>query len=454
VTIKPIKTFEQAQKFLLALPKSGGVVFRAGFGLARARQLFDLLGNPEEHCPVIHIAATSGKGSIAYTVDALLKAAGKKTGLHVSPHVADIRERMLINGQPISEREFCELANQIADCLPTMEASELGAPTYFEATVAMAYLAFQKHGVDYAITETGLGGTYDATNLINRKDKLAIIGQIGLDHVSILGDTLEAIAEQKAGIIQEDNLALVLYQEPKVNKVISARANQVGANLEFFERPKRVQHVHVSDGGTIYNFKSKPWIWRELKVGLIGAHQATNTGLALQAVQLIAQRDGLTLSEQSARHTLSSLRIPARFEIKHFRDGQKSTSKTVIVDGAHNPQKMESVARAIKQAYPGRHVTVLMAMKEDKDCLATIQELKPVSQTYITTSFFTREQDYVNMSMDPKLLAATIEQLGSKAKAILDPQEALKAALEMTKDILLVTGSFYFIGEIYKELPS
>jgi dihydrofolate synthase/folylpolyglutamate synthase len=211
---------------------------------------------------------------------------------------------------------------------------------------------------------------------------------------------------------------------------------------------KTVQHIHLSDRGTVFNLKLKPWIWRELRLGAIGRHQAINAGLALKAVQTVALRDGFELGEADARHTLSDLRIPARFEVR------AAGKKTIIVDGAHNPQKMQSVVEAVKTLYPNRHVSTLIAMKENKDVPATLRELKSISHDYIVTSFFSKEQDFVNLSADPGTLAATISTLGGTATIVKDSHQAFTAALAQTQDILLVTGSFYFIGEIYKELPN
>lgn len=425
---------------------------------------FDLLNNPQNTRPAIHIAGTSGKGSVAYTIEALLRAAGKTTGLTVSPHVADIRERMQINGQFISEAEFVELAQKVALAAEQMRMTSHGSPTYFEAVTAMAFLAFEKNQVDYAIVETGLGGTYDTTNLIQRDDKLAIITQIGLDHTAILGETIEAIADQKAGIIQPGTKALALSQESGVRSQFVKRAKEVKADLELFVPGKHVQHTHLSKDGTTFNLKLKPWIWRELKVGLIGKHQSINAGLAIRAVQILAERDGFDLGETEARSALSNLRIPARFEIRRLRkvEPSNSTSRSsdatyegstlVIIDGAHNPQKMQPIAQIIKEILPGKDVTVLIAMKEDKDYGATLEILKPIASRFVTTSFFSTSSDLAGLAEDPEKLAGAIIDMGKEVTIISDPHKALKKALSETKDVLLVTGSFYFIGEIYADL--
>ncbi len=360
--LRPVRSLAEAQQLLYRhIPKTTKAAFRGADGLERSRYFFDLLGNPQDAIPAIHIAGTSGKGSIAYITASLLQAAGHNVGLHVSPHVYDLRERMMINGGLISEAELCAHLNAILLVIESMSLTQYGSPTYFEVTLALAYLAFKHHKVAYVVVETGIGGTFDSTNTITRQDKLAVLAQIGIDHSGVLGKTISQISSQKAGIIQPQNHAIALWQSPAARSTFESRALNINAELEYFRPQQSLNKIRSTPNGTTFDLDLGDWNWSTILLSLYGKHQAWNTGLAIRAVQYLGRRDEFELIESSARTALSKLAIPARFEIKTVKD------KTIVLDGAHNPQKFRSLLAALKSTFPDRHFTFLIAMTDTKD---------------------------------------------------------------------------------------
>ena len=439
-----VHTMTEAERFLFQeLPKSPRQVFRGQAGLNRARHLLSALGNPQDKFPVIHIAGTSGKGTSAYVTASFLLAAGRSVGLHVSPHVYDFRERMQVNGRFISESELCRHINTLLPIIEAMITSEHGSPTYFEVSLALALLAFAEYDLDYMVIETGMGGLYDATNLISRPDKLVILTQIGFDHTHVLGTTIAAIAEQKAGIIRLRNHAIALWQEPDARKQFEDQAERVQATLEYLQ-PNQVAPVSaMRPQGTIFELQLADWNWHGLEVSLPGEHQVANTALAMRAVQYLAQRDDFELSEANARKVLKHIHIPARFEMRQFK------GKSIILDGAHNPQKLASLARTLRVVFPGQALVFLIAMSDSKDSAASLKQLVPLARQIYLTNFWSSKQDMLHLAQAPHKLADQLNLLGfSNWQVSENSRDAFEQAVAAADPVLVIAGSFYFIGEL------
>lgn len=443
MTLKTVSSLAEAEHFLFdALPKSPKTLFKHGKGIERSRIFFDLIGNPQNNLRAIHVAATSGKGSTSHILDELLRAHGKTTGLHVSPHVYEYRERMIVNGELISEQELVDSLNSLFPAIEQMDNSDAGRPTYFEVSNALAFSIFAKKNVDYAVIETGLGGLNDSTNTINRQDKLAIIGQIGEDHVDILADPsqlvdavsggfipatftdafsiIERIAVQKAGIMPIDGKVMALKQSPEINTIFEQLADFRHTDLQWVTR-------------------------RDIKtpMNLPGNFQRDNASLALDALEYLAGRDGWTVDPYLVEEALASVTLPGRFEVRH------TMGKTVILDGSHNPQKMSALVKAFEERYPNQKASVIMAIGGTKDVEQTLQALSPIADQIVTTDFFNARQDFKSASIKPTNLAE-LAQANTQAKVTIatDHQDAINQAFATDADIILVTGSFYFLGEI------
>jgi dihydrofolate synthase/folylpolyglutamate synthase len=438
-----IKTFDQAQQFLFDhIPHGKTQEFPGGKGQERMKRLMELLDNPQEKISVVHIAGTSGKGSTATITSALLTATGKKVGLHVSPHILDIRERIQINNQIIAKEAFIEYLNQIMPAIDSLSKSSFGQPTYFEILVALAFYTFAKEQVDFAVMETGLGGLYDGTNVVQNSNKLCVITKIGYDHMQILGNTLAEIATQKAGIIHPHNTVLSTWQDPEAEKVIKTTAQQKQA--EYFElAPHNITNVTVSEKGTFFDFSFLDRIYTNLHLSLIGAFQAENAAEALAALILLEKKRLVSVTEPALRDALEHLNLPARMDVQHIN------GHTLIIDGAHNPQKMTRFLESLQLILQGKKATFLVAFKKGKDYEEMLPMIIPFAQKIIATEFFTESFDMIHFSEESTAIKQVCEQNGfTNVTAIKQNDKALQGALEQDK-IIVATGSLYFSSELY-----
>lgn len=385
--------------------------------LEHIRAFMDFIGNPQDELKVIHVAGTSGKTSTAYYAAALLKAAGKKVGLTVSPHVDQINERVQIGLVPLPEKVFCR---ELEEFLQLVEASGNGL-SYFEVMYTFAFWQFVRAKVDYAVVEVGVGGLLDSTNVISREDKICVITDIGLDHTHILGNTIREIAGHKAGIIQLHNSVFCYQQDPVIMEVIRAAAQQKQADL------------HVV-----------PAAESEGKAPFLPLFQQRNLGLAYRAVDWALERDGHARLTHpmvlEAAHTL----IPGRME------SFTHAGRTVLVDAAHNYQKLEALGQSLHAQYRGkaRAAIVSMAAGRDYRLEEASREMATIADHLIVTTFG-GPQDGPHHSVEPEALVAACKHHGAKSIEIVrDPAEALQALLKRPEPVLLVTGSFFLLNHI------
>lgn len=425
-----LRTFEQAEHYLsLHIPKNSQQRFPGEVGLERAKCLLHLLGCPQNKLKVIHIAGTSGKGSTCYLISSFLKAHGFKVGFHQSPHLTDVRERFQINNQIISKEEFIFYLNKIIPIINMVGKTFHGSLTYFEILVGLAYLIFSEKKVDYAVMETGLGGWYDATNVVSRTDKLAVLTKIGLDHTNILGKTIKEIAFQKAMIINNKSQAISIDQEQSVKKV-----------FEKVAKEKQAKIIFITKNDYLYDGRGQD----NIKFNLIGKYQKENAGLALTTVNFLSQRDKFIINKEKIKKVLSQAHFPGRFDVKRVN------GKTVVFDGAHNPQKMEAFIKALIQKYPNKKFVFLLAFKSGKDYKKMLKIITPWADLIILTSFFTENQDIINLSEEPSAIGQQLKKLGfNNFTIVLSNKKAWEIILNK-KEPIVVTGSLYLVGEVYK----
>lgn len=386
------------------LPKTSKAIFLDEKGFERSKMLLEKLGNPQNTHKVIHVAGTSGKGSVCYLIDSILRAHGKQTGLMVSPHVYDIRERIQINGQLISEKRFLQLTNRMLEIIGGDN------PSYFEALTCLGFMATAEEKLDYLVVEVGFGGLWDTTNTITRDDKLSVISSIGLDHTAILGDTIEKIALQKAGIIQKHGDVVLIDQDTTAKNVIVNYAKHQGADIEVAER--------------------------------FDNYQSCNDSLSETTVQHVAKRDGWQYKHEQAQEIVDKIFIPGRFEKRHLKD------HLVILDGAHNPQKLSAMLERLKSEELDP-LTVIFAIGERKDWRECLEVLKPFAKRILATEFFTTQSDVPHHAVNVSELVKACKELGIEAEAHKKPSEALHAATKYTEPILC-TGSFYLLTDLDK----
>lgn len=407
-----INTFAEAQDALRPLYQNT----RTLYNLDTMQALMAFLNNPQNKLHIIHIAGTSGKTSTAYYTAALLRAQGLSVGLTVSPHVDTINERLQINGQLLPEAEYCALLSEFMDLIAGCNVT----PSYFELLTALSYWEFARRGLDYAVIEVGMGGEMDATNIIARADKVCVITDIGLDHTEILGDTLGKIAWFKAGIITPQNQVFMYKQSDEVMEVVQAALTANQARL----------HAYAPTIG----------VMRED----LPLFQQRNLGLAVQVVNYVNERDGRkTLSGQHIDAACNTI-VPARLERFQIN------GKTVIIDGSHNQQKMQTLLASINKLYPGQAIAVLASFVDGSEqrWQDAITELTGVASQIIFTSFHS-EKDMPKTSADPARFVTHCLELGYEACRVEpDPAQAFDLLQTCPEPILLVTGSFYLLNHI------
>lgn len=388
----------------------------SSYTLTRMRELMDALDNPQDKLKVIHVAGTSGKSSTAYYVASLLKQSGQKVGLSISPHVDEVNERVQIDLTPLEETTFCEELSQFINVVKATTVK----PTYFELIVAFAYWYFAKQEVDYAVIEVGLGGLLDGTNVITTRDKVAVITDIGMDHVHILGKNLGEITEQKAGIIQPHNTVFMYRQGSEIMDVVNTRCQQQHAQLYELDKEE------VADLEDLPPFQKR------------------NFGLAKAVYECLSERDGLPKLSDEKLDKAAHINIPARMEI--IMQG----NKTIVIDGSHNAQKMAALATGLKKLFPDKPVAAMVSFVAHKEPYApeALNELLPLLNSLIITSF-EGQQDTKRRSLSTNVIKQICDERGFKNhKIITEPKKAFEQLQSQPEQVLVVTGSFYLLNHI------
>lgn len=399
-------------------------------GLDHTRRLLAALGDPQRDVPAVHIAGTNGKGSTSAALAALLGAHGRRVGIYTSPHLVDFRERIVVDGVPIPGERVVAFVAEWADTI-----ERLGA-TFFEATTALALLHFAECRVDAAVIETGLGGRLDSTNVIT--PLAAVVTTIGLDHTEYLGDTIEAIAREKAGIFKAGVPAVIGEGDAAVAAQLADAARAVGAAaVHVLRQVGWPAEVGIGDDGTTFTLL-RDGARRRYRTPLVGRHQAANTALALLTLEALGPRFALT--EPEVAGALARVRIPGRFE----RAGR------YVFDVAHNPDGAATLARTLAAVVPPRPVTALLAVLSDKDWRGMMCLLAPQVDRFVLTVAPTAP---ANRLWDPGAALAFAREQGWAAELEPDFARAIARA-EAGSGTVLVTGSFHTVGDVMARLPA
>jgi dihydrofolate synthase/folylpolyglutamate synthase len=403
-------------------------------GLERTEELLRRLGNPHQAAyPIFHITGTNGKGSVSAMVEAVLRAAGYKTGLYTSPALEHFRERIQVNREPIAEADVARLVPRVKAAVEAMVADGFEQPTEFEVTTALAFLHYAEAGIDALVLEVGLGGRYDATNVVPRPLVTAVTN-VTLDHTKILGHTVEQIAWDKAGIIKP-GVPCVTAAADEAQRVLQQVADEMGAPL-LDARPTVQAHVRALTGQRV-DLQVGDFAWTGLELGLLGDHQVQNAAVAL-GILMTARMQGLALSNDAIRTGLRTAHWPGRFEVI----GPHATLP-VVLDSAHNPAGMAALASALEQYFPGRRAVAVLGMLADKEATEALAQLVPHLRAVVATT-----------PQSPRALAAEALAglLPPGLVAAVEPN--LQAALAQARglvqpgDLLLVSGSTYVVGPL------
>ena len=396
-------------------------------GLERVEQLLDRLGNPQDRVQYIHIAGTNGKSSISCMSASVLSAAGYKTGLYTSPYVNRFNERMQIDGVQITDDELVEMTEKVRRYADEMEDH----PTEFELITVMAFEWFAQNGCEFVALEVGLGGRLDATNII-KTPALTIITTIDLDHTDVLGDTLEKIAAEKAGVIKADADVLLYPQVPEVEAVIRQKCEDVGAVLHHVD----LAPVHALDG----DFSGQRFAygrWKGLETPFLGPYQMCNAATVVTGMELLRGK-GLAIPDEAIRQGLRTARWPARFELM-----QKEPP--FIVDGGHNPQCIVMLKESLQHYFPGKKITFIAGVMGDKDYPTMFRMVVPLAKrVYCVTPDNPR-------ALPAADLAAFFNREGVADTTVCEsPRQAVQKALAEAEkgDVICAFGSFYMAGDI------
>jgi dihydrofolate synthase/folylpolyglutamate synthase len=398
--------------------------------LERTRALLRELGDPQDRYPSLHVGGTSGKGSTATMLAAALGGAGKRTGLHTKPHLSSMTERMRIDGVAIGEEHFAALLEEIRPAIDRV-AAEYGRATYYETLLVLSFLYFAEAQVDVAVFEVGLGGTLDGTNVL--RPEVCVITNIGLDHTEVLGNTLEEIAFDKAGIAKPG--------VPLVSEVDDARAlqiertcEQVGARFLSVRDLVQIEGRSGERYGQSFTLTT-PADRYDISLPVLGAFQQRNAATAVLALEQLDA--ALRPSREQIEAAMSRLVIPGRMEFF-------PSHPSVIFDIAHDPDKARNLTDALLQAFPGKRFTAVVAVGENQDAKGILSDLARLPANFIFTSFDATGR----AAIKPARLASILEDFGASGRAVSDPVEGFSIARRnaASADIVLVTGSTYVVG--------
>lgn len=391
---------------------------RMVFELDRIESLLDLLGSPQRAYPAIHLTGTNGKTSTARMIDSLLRAHGLHTGRYTSPHLETVRERISLDGEPVSEERFASVYREIKPLAELVDARSDEPLTYFDMTTALAFATFADAPVDIALVEVGLGGAEDATNVLQAG--VCVITPIGLDHTEWLGDTLQDIALAKAGIIHPGATVISAAQEEEAAGPLLERCAEVGATLAREGGEFGVLGRAVAVGGQVLTLQGLGGVYDDVFIPLHGAHQAQNAAMALAAVEAFlgagARRQ---LDIEAVREGFASTSSPGRLE-------RVRNAPTILLDGAHNPHGMKATVTALQEEFAFSKLVAVIGVLADKDAEALLELLEPVV-----------DQVVVTRNSSPR--AMPTEELGALAAEIFG-EERVASAEEMPDAIELAVA--------------
>lgn len=445
-----IEAYRQAERWLYTLIKdpSGERYFQQKSmevrmlefveQIERTQAFMDFWDNPEKVYPIIHVAGTSGKGSVVRLISGLLSAAGLRVGYHVSPYLQVCNEKLIVDNRMISPSGFVALVEDFKNTYQEWLQNQhrYDSLKYGEAWVAMTLRWMATQQVDWAVIETGLGGRYDPTNIV--PSQLAVITNVHYDHIEVLGEELTQIAGHKAGIIKTGGLAITAETNPEALAVIKAEAEQKKARLFRLGHEFDYQ-VRQAGGAALLSVQGVYHNYENLRIAMSGEFQQVNAALAVASVDLLAGQGNFKLSQEQVRQGVA-VKFPGRFEIVQEKP-------LVILDGAHNQHKAAALAKSLGQSFPGRKMTVVLGTLSIKDFSGIVRALAPLTEQWVAT----QPKVLGKPSTSPEELAEAIlaETPDAKISMTEDVGAAIQLARKMVgqEGIILVTGSLYMLGD-------
>ncbi|HXW76171.1 MAG TPA: folylpolyglutamate synthase/dihydrofolate synthase family protein [Candidatus Eremiobacteraceae bacterium] len=425
--------FAEAQRLLNAA-QNESLSRRHPGRLDRMRRLLELLGDPQRRFPSIHVGGTSGKGSTATMAAAMLHAAGYKVGLHTKPHLRSVTERACIDGAAVSEERFAQLFERMLPAIDVMRGEDHGPPSYFELLVALAFRYFADEHVDIAVIEVGIGGKLDGTNVL--EPLVAVLTNVGTDHMDVLGDTVEAIALDKSGIIKAGIPVVTAAEHAGALQIIVDAAALRGAPLTHVRDSARIEEIP----GAAYEQRARISTRQatyDIALPVLGEFQLLNAATAIVALEQIATAFPVPPSAVSSG--LGSIALPGRMEYFPSRPA-------LLFDVAHNVEKAEALAGGLERHFPGRRLVIVAAAAEGKAFEKMLAAWASLPAHFIFTVFDVSHRN----ALAARRLAVEAEHLGLAARAVDDPVEALGIARRMARadDVVVVTGSTFLVAQL------
>ncbi len=404
------------------------------------KSLLARLGNPQDGRRTVHITGSKGKGSTSTFIASILRHAGQKTALYISPHLSDYRERIQIDSRLISEEEFAEEIERMRDAVEAEHGSGNGPIVNFGISTALFFQFAARQNVDWQVVEVGLGGRDDATNVMADKD-LAVITPISVEHAAILGSTPAEIASHKAGIIVPGSVAVLAPQnDPAVKPVIEKRCRDVGADLADVRELYTYKFLEL-DTGKQRGMCRGAGRTIEFELSLLGRHQIVNATVAVAAADALKAR-GLKISDEEIAAGLAAARLPGRLEVVGRRP-------LVVLDCAHNGESARVLRQALQETFSFRNCVLVLGVNRDKDVAAILDELAPISSRLIATRSLNPR------AADPEDIASRAIAFGKGERMVTGSvTEAVAAALDLAsaEDLICVTGSLYVVAEAREKL--
>lgn len=422
--------YEEAMKYITEVGNFG-----SNYGLERTHKLLEYLGNPEKYLKLIHIAGTNGKGSTASMITEILMGAGYKVGMYTSPFIEEFEERIQINRRNIPKETLANLIDEVKVAVERVIEEGYNHPTEFEIITVLMLLYFKKEKIDFGVIEVGLGGRLDSTNVII--PILQVITSISFDHTNLLGNTLEEIAGEKAGIIKK-NIPTVIYpQEEEALKVIKNKCAAMESDLYTADKDnvKFVKVVNEDKPYQLLKYKEEFNIF----LPLLGEHQILNLSVAMKVIEVLNNRKIVNITTESIIKSIKNVTWKGRLEVL-------SNNPYVVIDGAHNIQGIKTLSRNIKKYFKYENLHLILGILADKDVEEMIKIITPMAkQVYAVTPNSIRAE----LADD---LKNEIVKYNANCRAFDEYEEAYLEALKNAKenDIILASGSLYMIGDMRK----
>lgn len=433
-------TYEQTLEWIHDTPR-----FSRNLGLNRFLHLLERLGNPHRRMKFVHVAGTNGKGSVTAMIASVLKASGLRTGMYTSPELEDFRERIMVNGVMIPVQSLCRLARQVRAACQDMVSEGHEHPVQFELITAIAFLYFAEASCQYVSLEVGLGGRYDATNVV--VPDVSVITTVSLDHTEVLGNTLPEIAFEKAGIIKMGVPVVTGVTEKAALDVIRAEATRAGSNLIVVGSSPGYDvtwdETSYSIEGQAISVRGPGFQYENLRIPLLGRHQQLNAAVALSALNVL-RRSGVDLAEDAIRQGMASTVWPGRLEVM-------SRAPLVILDGAHNPDGARMLKDFLRDV-PRKRLICVLGVLGDKLYRQITDSISPLCDHIITTTPSSPR------ALPPDQLAREVKRVNAYADIEIEPEPARAIdramAIASSDDLVLCCGSLYLVGPIRAHLRS